>query len=46
MATKSDILEQIGQRSLRLPELINHGLEAHDRLRYYLMLLHAAYAYA
>ena len=46
MATKSDILEQIGQRSLRLPELINHGLAAHDRLRYYLMLLHAAYAHA
>ena len=46
MATKSDILEQIGQRSLRLPELINRGLAAHDRLRYYLMLLHAAYAYA
>ena len=46
MATKLDILEHIGQRSLRLPELINRGLAAHDRLRYYLMLLNTAYGYA
>ena len=33
MATKAGILEQIGERSLLLPELINHGLAANDRLK-------------
>jgi hypothetical protein len=46
MATKAGILEQIGERSLLLPELINQGLAAHDRLKYYLTLLQTAYAYA
>jgi uncharacterized protein Yka (UPF0111/DUF47 family) len=46
MATKAGILEQIGERSLLLPELINQGLAANDRLQYYLTLLQTAYAYA
>src|SRR5580765_7300235 len=46
MATKAGILEQIGERSLLLPELINHGLAANDRLKYYLTLLQTAYGYA
>jgi hypothetical protein len=46
MATKAGILEQIGERSLLLPELINEGLAANDRLKYYLTLLQTAYACA
>ena len=46
MATKAGILEQIGERSLLLPEHINQGLAANDRLKYYLTLLQTAYAYA
>jgi uncharacterized protein Yka (UPF0111/DUF47 family) len=46
MATKAGILEQIGERSLLLPELINEGLAATDRLKYYLTLLQTAYGYA
>jgi len=46
MATKAGILEQIGERSLLLPELINQGLAASDRLKYYLSLLQTAYGYA
>jgi hypothetical protein len=46
MATKASILEQIGERSLLLPELINQGLSATDRLKYYLTLLQTAYGYA
>src|SRR6476659_8458519 len=43
---KAGILEQIGQRSLLLPELINQGLAATERLKYYLTLLQTAYGYA
>jgi uncharacterized protein Yka (UPF0111/DUF47 family) len=46
MATKAGILERIGEKSLLLPELVNQGLAAHDRLKYYLTLLKTAYAYA
>ena len=46
MATKAAILESMGERSLLLPELIARGLEAHDRLKYYLTLLQTAYTYA
>ena len=46
MATKASILEQIGERSLLLPELIHQGLAATDRLTYYLTLLQTAYGYA
>ena len=46
MATKAGILEQIGERSLLLPEHINQGLAANDRLKYFLTLLQTAYAYA
>jgi uncharacterized protein Yka (UPF0111/DUF47 family) len=46
MATKAGILEQIGERSLLLPDLIHQGLAANDRLIYYLALLQTAYTYA
>jgi uncharacterized protein Yka (UPF0111/DUF47 family) len=46
MPTKAGVLEQIGERSLLLPELINRGLAANDRLKYYLTLLQTAHAYA
>jgi len=46
MATKAGILEQIGERSLLLPDLIYKGLAANDRLKYYLGLLKTAYTYA
>jgi uncharacterized protein Yka (UPF0111/DUF47 family) len=46
MATKAGILEHIGERSLLLPELINRGLAANDRLKYYLTLLQTAYSHA
>ena len=46
MATKAGILEQIGERSLLLPDLIHQGLAANDRLKFYLTLLQTAYAYA
>ena len=42
MPTKAGVLERIGERSLLLPELINRGLGANDRLKYYLTLLQAA----
>jgi uncharacterized protein Yka (UPF0111/DUF47 family) len=46
MSTKAGLLERIGERSLLLPELINRGLAANDRLKYYLTLLQAAYDHA
>src|SRR5262245_59467062 len=46
MASKVAILEQIGERSLLLPDLINRGLAANDRLKFYFSLLQAAQAYA
>jgi uncharacterized protein Yka (UPF0111/DUF47 family) len=46
MPTKAGVLEQIGERGLLLPELINRGLAANDRLKYYLTLLQTAHAYA
>jgi uncharacterized protein Yka (UPF0111/DUF47 family) len=46
MATKMGVLEQLGERSLLLPELINRGLAANDRLKYYLTLLQTAQAHA
>jgi len=46
MPTKAGLLERIGERSLLLPELINRGLEANDRLKYYLTLMQTAYVHA
>lgn len=42
MAAKADVLEQLGEASLVLPELINRSLAANDRIKYYLTLLQAA----
>ena len=39
MPTKVAIIEQIGEKGLLLPELVNRGLAANDRLKYYLTLL-------
>jgi hypothetical protein len=46
MATKVGIIEQIGASGLFLPELINRGLVARDRLKYYLALLQSAHLFA
>jgi hypothetical protein len=46
MPTKLRIIEQIGAKGLLLPELINRGLAANDRLKYYLALLQTASAHA
>jgi hypothetical protein len=39
---KLEVIEQLGETGLLLPELINRGLAANDRLKYYLTLLQAA----
>lgn len=46
MTTKAAILETIGDGGLLLPELINEGLAANDRVKYYLTLLQAASSHA
>jgi hypothetical protein len=46
MPTKVAIIEQIGEKGLLLPELVNRGLAANDRLKYYLTLLQTAQAHA
>ncbi len=39
---KRDVLEELGERSLVLPTMVNAGLEANDRAKYFLSLLQAA----
>lgn len=46
MAMQASIIETIGEAGLRLPGLINEGLAANDRVKYYLTLLQAAAAHA
>jgi hypothetical protein len=46
MPTKERTVEPVGEKGLLLPELINRGLAANDRLRYYMTLLQAAAAHA
>ena len=46
MAPKIGIIEQLGESGLFLPELINRGLMARDKLKYYVSLLQAAHVYA
>jgi hypothetical protein len=43
---KREVVEQLGETALLLPELINRGLAANDRLKYYLTLLQAAITHA
>jgi len=43
---KQEIVEDLGESSLVLPELINRGLEANDRAKYLLALIQAARAQA
>ena len=43
---KLDVVEQLGETALLVPELINRGLAANDRLKYYLTLIQAAVAHA
>jgi hypothetical protein len=46
MTTKSGVIEQLGEDALLLPDVINDGLGANDRLKYYLTLLQAARGHA
>ena len=39
---KQEILQDLGESSLVLPSLVNHGLEANDRAKYLLALMQAA----
>ena len=45
-ATKREIIQDLGEPSLILPDLINRGLEANDRAKYFLALVQAARAHA
>ena len=45
-ATKRDVVDELGERALLLPSLVNRGLEANDRAKYFLTLLQAARAHA
>ena len=42
MPVKADVLEQLGETALILPDLVNRALTANDRIKYYLTLLQAA----
>jgi len=46
MVSKVAAVEKLGERSLLLPQYVNAGLQANDRVKYYLSLLQAAEAYA
>ncbi len=46
MTTKSGVIERLGEDALLLPDAINDGLSANDRLKYFLTLLQAAAAHA
>ena len=39
---KGEVLEQLGESALILPDLINRGLAANDRIKYFLTLLQSA----
>lgn len=45
-ATKHGVVNEIGERGLLLPTLVNSGLEANDRAKYLLTLLQAAREHA
>src|SRR4030095_4721743 len=42
MPAKTDILENLGETALLLPQLINHALTANDRVKYWLTLFQSA----
>jgi hypothetical protein len=46
MAAKIHILEELGERGLLLPQLINRALAANDRIKYYLTLFQSARVHA
>lgn len=46
MTTKSGVIERLGEGALLLPDAINDGLSANDRLKYFLTLVQAARARA
>ncbi len=46
LAFKRDIVEDLGESALFLPELINRGLESNDRAKYLLALIQTARAQA
>jgi hypothetical protein len=43
---KLHVVEQLGETAVILPELVNRGLLANDRLKYYMTLLQAVVAHA
>ena len=45
-AAKQDVINELGERVLLLPSLVNRGLEANDRAKYLLTLLQAARTHA
>ncbi len=45
-SSKREVVEELGEESLILPSLVNRGLEANDRSKYFLSLLQAARAHA
>ena len=42
MPAKTEVLEELGESALILPALINRGLAANDRIKYFLTLLQSA----
>ncbi|HUL73268.1 MAG TPA: hypothetical protein VLT86_09205 [Vicinamibacterales bacterium] len=46
MTTKLDVVNELGETGLLLPDLITRGLAANDRVKYYLTLMQAAKAHA
>jgi hypothetical protein len=46
MTAKTDVLEQLGETALILPDLINQALAANDRIKYCLTLLQSAREHA
>jgi hypothetical protein len=46
MTIKTRMLDELGQRELLLPALLNHALGENDRSKYYFTLLQAARQHA
>ena len=46
MAEKTGIIRELGENGLLLPEMVNNGLNANDRIKYYFTLLQTAQSHA
>ena len=42
MAEKTGIIRELGENGLLLPDMVNNGLNANDRIKYYFTLLQTA----